>query len=184
MGLKILEAYVKEYFPERWKVLHVESSIAVELSKDILYYGRIDLIVELNGVIYIVDHKTSSNMRFMASPNHQFTGYIHNGLTLGLNVTGAIANILGVYKTKTEFKRPATYRSEGDIREWKHYVMDTKMRIDQCLREEFFPMFAHSCYRYGATCPFEVLCTAEDKWREDIIETDFNINEWKPWENM
>ena len=181
-GLVILEAYWDRYFPEmNWEVLHTEDHTAVELTSDILYVGKIDLIVKHLGIIYIVDHKTSSNMRFVTEPNHQMTGYVHNARELGFDCSGAIINMIGVYKTKTEFKRPMTMRSNDDILEWKHYVCDTKMRMDLCFDERWFPCFAHSCYNFGSMCPYEELCICSKGVQDYIIEGSYEEEKWEPW---
>ncbi len=180
-GIRIIEEYYKRYFPEAWKVLHVESSISIELAKDLLFYGRLDLIVEFMGTIYVVDHKTSSIMRFIGNPNHQLSGYIACGRSLGLDVTGAIINLIGVYKSKVDFKRLITTRRPEELEEWRHHVLYTKCRIDECLENRWFPKYTHSCYRYGVNCPYIDLCTVSEKHIQSIMEGSFKVEPWEPW---
>ena len=181
VGVKILEEYHKKYFPESWNVLHVESSVSMEVAKDLLFYGRLDLIVEFMGTIYVVDHKTSSTMRFVEHPNHQLSGYIACGRSLGLDVSGAIVNLIGVYKTKTDFKRVITTRRENELEEWRNHILYTKLRIDDCLRNKWFPMYSHSCSRYGGTCPYLDLCVASERHLDYIINGSYKEEKWEPW---
>lgn len=182
-GLKILEAYYTRYIPElNWNVLHTEDHTAVELSSDILFVGKIDLIVEYLGIIYIVDHKTTGQMwSFISEPCHQFTGYVHNAQELGFNCQGAIVNLIGVYKVKTEFQRPMTMRSARDIEEWKNYICNTKLRIDDCFEREYFPQFSHSCFSYNSKCPYMELCICNPSVQDYIVEGSYQEEKWEPW---
>jgi CRISPR/Cas system-associated exonuclease Cas4 (RecB family) len=178
-GLEILEAYHKKFFPEKWEVVKVETPLMFELFKDVLFCGRADLIVRYLGMSYIVEHKTSSNFNwFIPKPNHQISGYVYGGQVLGLNTKGAIVNMLGVLKTKTDFHRSITQRSPSELKEWREYIGDTKIRIDRSLETLRFPKFSHSCYM----CGYKVLCNTENPSVLDIIiAKEFVEEKWEPW---
>lgn len=180
-GIQIMKSYYKMYFPEYFKVLQVESGLTAELSSDIMFVGRADLIVELKNGIYIMEHKTSSSMHsFNDKPNHQMTGYTWAVRELGYDCKGVIVNILGVYKTKEDFLRKVTTRTEEEITDWKHWVMDTKLKIDNCLENSYFPMYTGSCWN----CTFVKLCaSSNDMMCEAQVKGLYEEEVWKPWDD-
>lgn len=182
IGEKMLRLYYNQYMPEVWKIKHVEAHATMELSSDLMFYGRIDLIVDFLDTLYIVDHKTSSSMGFIAEPHHQLTGYIAVARTLGLDVKGGIVNILGLIKGKVEFLRIMTSRTEEDIQEWIHHALLTKCNIDNCIESGYFPKYTHSCGMYASKCPYMQLCTCSPRSIEYIVEGSYTEKEWKPWE--
>lgn len=178
LGLLILSDYFSKYLPEQWKVLQVEVPMMIELSEDILFCGRADLIVEWIGQTYIVDHKTTSNMHWVVpKPNHQMTGYTYQGKVLGVPVDGVIFNMLGVFKTKREYHRLITTRSEEDLTDWKNTILTTKVAIDHCLEKEWFPKHTNSCWN----CEYKEVCNASEKTLPSVIEQDFKEEKWEPW---
>ena len=62
-GVTLLEAYIRHYRDEDkgWTIKAVEVADQFEIAPGILFTVKIDLIVEQQGCIYFVDHKTSTS---------------------------------------------------------------------------------------------------------------------------
>lgn len=184
LGLKLLKDYIKRFNKDRqWTILEVEVALQVELASDLIACGRADLLIRERGEIYIVEHKTTSNINwFTHKPNNQITGYITMAKILGHNIAGCIPNIVPCLKKylkePTEFYRPKTYRSEEDCNEWIDMFRLTKTHIEQSIATGWFPLHTGECWR----CPYKNLCNTDSKYLENVVKTDFEVNEWKPWE--
>lgn len=183
IGEKMLRQYYNTYIPEVWKVEHVEAHITMELSKDLLFYGRIDLIVDFLSQLQVVDHKTATSMGYITEPQHQLTGYIALARSLGLDINTATVNILGLIRGKIEFNRVITSRTDEDIQEWIHHTLLTKCNIDNCVSSGYFPKYTHSCGMYNSRCPYLQLCTCSPRNIEYVVDGSYVIREWKPWED-
>ena len=180
-GKKMLETYYQLYFPEYFEVLQVEQMVEREISKDVVFCGKIDLIGKdkRTDEIFILDHKTSSKMEFTLNPNHQFTGY----LWLVPEATKAYLNMLGVYapstkKTKEErFIRVTTARTAADTESWYKWVCDLVKRLNEYEQENYYPM-SGQCYG----CSYIPLCTCEvDEGKETLKRNMFKVDRWEPW---
>src|SRR5437867_2986696 len=88
--------------------------------EEIEYGGIFDGLVEWDSSVYVLEHKSTSQLGSyyfdQFKPNNQITGYIWGGGTLsGMRVGGAIVNAIGVYKASpTKFERQITNRSKED----------------------------------------------------------------------
>ena len=180
-GKTILKDYYALYFPDNFEVLQVEQMIEREISKDVVFCGKIDLIGKEKDIdeIFILDHKTSSKMEFILNPNHQFTGY----LWLVPEATKAYLNMLGVYalstkKTKEErFIRVSTTRTATDFENWYKWVYDLVQRIDKYTQNNIWPL-SGQCYG----CSYIPLCTCESKEGKEILKRNmFKQEKWEPW---
>lgn len=178
-GTKMLEDYCAIYLPEPFEVLTVESMVSKEILTGIFYCGKIDLTVKLQtGEKAVIDHKTSSSMKFCLHPNHQVTGY-----NLITNTTKAFINLLGVYVLNTakrkeeKFLRPSTERGEVDFQKFQVYLYDAITRIDLYTEQDSWPM-SGNCF----DCPYTILCNCELKEAEEQLQkTMFKQEPWEPW---
>ena len=178
-GLLILDAYWKKWIPEKTiTVKHIESAIQIELTSDIIFCGKVDLVVEMFGDLYVLDHKTASSFsNTVARPNSQFTGYIYALRVLGVPVTGAILNLIAVLKTKQDFHRVITTRQEWELTEWKRWVCDTKQLIDIATQYDDFPKYTHSCWQ----CGYKELCNSGPESLQTMIDSKYKQEKWEPW---
>ena len=178
-GLIILNAYWKKWIPEKTlSIKHIESAIQIELTSDIIFCGKVDLVVEMFGDLYVLDHKTASNFRnTVARPNNQFTGYIYALRVLGVPVTGAILNLIAVLKTKQDFHRIITTRQEWELTEWKRWVCDTKQLIDIATQYDDFSKYTHSCWQ----CSYKKLCNSSSESLQTMIDSKYKQEKWEPW---
>lgn len=185
-GIRIMLGYHERWFPERFKIVQVEIPISWELSSDLMYCGRLDTLVEWDGVTYILEHKTSSNLTmFCAQPNHQITGYVYGARVLGYNVPGAIVNLLGVYSPNTKkqpgelFARVITMRGEWELEDWRHHVLSVAERIRQALDANYFERATVGCN----FCPYKKLCTSSPDVVEAVATQYYHERPWEPWKH-
>jgi len=178
-GLLILDAYYKKWFPEQSiKVINCETPIQIELTSDIIFCGKVDLVVEMFGDLYVLDHKTSSSFaNTVAKPNSQMTGYVYALRVLGVPVTGAILNLIAVLKTKQDFHRLITTRSDTDLTEWKRWVCNTKVQMDIAADSEEYHKYTHSCWQ----CSYKNLCNSGPESLEQVKQSLYQVEKWQPW---
>ena len=188
-GRELFEDYVKQWMPESFKVLYTEKALKVEVCDDLTLVGKGDLIVQQNNRLVIMDHKTTSNMSWVvAKPNHQVTIYLYAARKqFGLEINDFIFNIIGVFKSprsyflkkhKDIFMRVPTTRSAEDIKLWLQWVYDTKTKIDQCIKNNWFPSDCTECWK----CPYKELCNATDeRTKKRIASGLYKVEKWEPW---
>lgn len=137
-GITLLDAYVKHYEHEDkgWTIKAVEVTDTFELAPGIPFTVKIDLVVEQQGCIYFVDHKTTGkafNYQYWSQfdPNPQITGYtaycqskfgecsggIINGLQLGYRQRAYKGEPAGFHYS---FQRQLFNRNRQQVEAWKH----------------------------------------------------------------
>lgn len=148
----------------------------------ILYAGRFDMIGEREGVLFIVDEKTTSQLG-PTWPNQwtlrsQFTGYAWGAKSYGYPVAGAIIRGISILKEKYGHAQVITYRPEWQINRWlKQLERDLKRMIDSWATGEWDFNLDHSCSAYGA-CPYLRLCENLDP--EPFVPLYYQENKWDP----
>jgi hypothetical protein len=177
-GIVILDGYIKKWKPERFKVLQVEVSLKWEMSSDLVYCGRSDLVMEYMGDIYIVDHKTTGRpSTYIPRPNQQLAGYLFGSRLLGINAHKVMLNLIGVFKTKVEYNRPEAYIPDWELEHWRRSVLQTKLDIDHATETGFFSRETTQC----AYCPYRELCLSEPEVVEKVIPMYYKERRWEPW---
>lgn len=154
------------------------------LLEPIEYGGIFDTLVESNGVVWILEHKTTSQLGDyyfdQFKPNNQVTGYVWAAEKLtGRRVAGAIINAIGVYKVgQTRLKREPTSRSRPLIDEWLNNVRVTCEEIQQHERTGQWPMRTMACTLYGK-CEFHsVHSLSTIVERDKLLEQNFVREIW------
>lgn len=147
-GLVLIDAYIKHYAEEdkNWKIRAVEVADTFEIAKWISFMVKIDLVVEQQGCIYFVDHKTTGkafNWTYWGQfePNSQLTAYtaycqakygecsggIINGLQLGYRKNKYMGEPAGFHYS---FQRQLFNRNKEQVEAWKHDAMGWVANID------------------------------------------------------
>jgi CRISPR/Cas system-associated exonuclease Cas4 (RecB family) len=147
-GLVLIDAYIKHYEQEdkNWKIRAVEVADTFEIAKGISFMVKIDLVVEQQGCIYFVDHKTTGkafNWTYWGQfePNSQLTAYtaycqskygecsggIINGLQLGYRKNKYMGEPAGFHYS---FQRQLFNRNKEQVEAWKHDAMGWVANID------------------------------------------------------
>jgi len=195
-GLEILTAYIRKYRRDVFKTLAVEVPFSIPFS-GFTYVGRIDLIGQWeNEEIRPVDHKHTT--RFGEMFNEQFhlsgaiTGYIRTTHLLtrasgAPPVTRAMINGLRVTTRIQDesFARPVTSRTPEEIAQWEDAVQRTHDRIQTMHNNEYWPRHApFACWAYNKRCEYWSLCTNSRQTAKDIIDGDFEVVEWSPFDEI
>jgi hypothetical protein len=154
-------------------------------AKEVLEYGGIfDGLVEFSGAVYVLEHKTTSQLGSyyfdQFRPNNQVTGYTWGGgLLSGKRVGGAIINAIGVYKSgPTRFERQITVRAEIEIAEWLQSVHATCEQIRQCQRTGIWHLQTIACTMYGKCEYHQVHVLPHPTQRQSILEQEYVLHTW------
>lgn len=149
------------------------------------YGGIFDLLVEFSGAVYVVDHKTTSQMGGgffdQFKPNNQITGYTWaSRLLTGMRVGGALINAVCALKASaTRFERQISTRTDDEIAEWLVSVYQTCEQIQQCRRTGIWHLQTVNCTMYGR-CEFhQVHVLPHPKQRMAILEQEYIKSEWE-----
>ena len=139
---------------------------------EVIFYGRLDLQVTLNGVPWIVEHKTTSHSAKMQAErlhrSPQTMGYAYAGKhALDFVAEGCLVCIHqisagkkkdGTYgSVNRKFIRSPQIYTEKDLESWKDSFLSAADRLVYCLERDFLPMRYDSCYSYGR-CKYCPLC--------------------------
>lgn len=194
-GIKLLENYAKVYMNEPFKVIGKPEAGFVFPIGDILWGGRIDAIVEWDGELFILEHKTTTVLRGkyfnQFDLSRQVTGYILAAEEyIGRKCMGCVINALEPWKevirksakTKKDSEHFARYpitRNQAQKDLFKLDVQRIIRDINWCEKEQEFYTNTESCFSYNYDCPYKVLC----KYGEDprFIARDFNVEKWEPF---
>lgn len=154
--------------------------------KEIIEYGGItDGLVDFTGSVYILEHKSTSqlgsNYFNQFRPNNQVSGYVWGaGELSGKRVGGALINAIGVFKASaSRFERQITVRDPEEIEEWKSSVYATCVAIKRCERTGVWPLHTVACTMYGR-CEFHMIHELpQEKQRTALLEQEYVR---KPWD--
>jgi PD-(D/E)XK nuclease superfamily len=148
------------------------------------YGGIFDGLVEFSGNVYVLEHKTTSQLGSyyfnQFKPNNQITGYVWAARQLsGKRVGGAILNAIGVYKSSaTKLERSITSRADTEIAEWLTNLRHSCQMIKDCERREYWPLHTPSCTMYGQ-CEYHIVHTlGTETERQKMLEMEYVRNEW------
>ncbi len=202
-GLVLLEAYAKHYKEEDkgWTIKAVEVADQFEIAPGIEFQVKIDLVVEKQGCIYFVDHKTTGktfNWTYWGQfePNSQITAYTAYCQAKYGECSGGIINAIQLghrqraYKGEPagfhySFQRQLFNRNIEQIKAWKEDSIKWISSISQAnsvslayspgLSDSVWPKNEGQC-RY---CSFKEICIscADEQIIEQLYER-VNPNEY------
>lgn len=185
-GAKILAEYFRRYKDDGLTVVCDSQGPIVEREMrfplfqspelEIEYFGIVDAILEnkQTSIVAITDHKTTSQLGTTffnrLKPNHQYTGYTMGAKRcLGIETDLFMINAVGVYKTKQDFARQFTDRTEEDFEGLKSAVLDGVRRYLQAKKTEIWPQSSPDpCTNWGG-CQYLRVCEVPRKLRENVI---------------
>lgn len=148
-GILLLDAYAKHYQEEdkKWKVKAVEVADTFQIAPGVDFTVKIDLIIEQQGCIYFVDHKTTGkafNWTYWSKfePNSQITGYtaycqskfgecsggVINGIKLGFRQNKYKGEPAGFHY---EFQRQLFNRNQDQIKAWKQDTLAWISKLEE-----------------------------------------------------
>jgi PD-(D/E)XK nuclease superfamily len=196
LGEWMITNYAMTYAHQPFKILKVEQAFEIPLPNGNNFIGRIDKIVDWDGAIWVIDHKTTSEL----GPSYgrsvelsgQFTGYVWAARQLGYkNCVGVIADVLlvakGVLESSsrarlTPFARFDAYRTDSQIEEWSRNCGLAQDEISKCESANTWPMdgLLSGLCTYYSECPYARICLESPEVRHKIIKSDYNVSHWDP----
>jgi hypothetical protein len=206
-GEKMLRGYAQVYMNEPFKVVEVGGKKAIEIGfvvpvGNILYAGRLDTLVDWNGDLCVLEHKTSgylyaANYFKQFNPNLQIDGYIYGAEAYaGRKCFGAVVNAIEVWKDlkrptekskklEDHYARNPENRSAPQLADFAKQVQAIVIDITNCeqagtsLGKDAYYQNKHQCMSYNYACPYKDLCMYGEN--ERIIESNFKKEEWLPY---
>lgn len=165
--------------------------------------GKIDRLIELGGLCYVEDHKTTSrldrNYYRGFELSQQMMGYtlLAQQLMPSRQVVGVRINVAHVLKTGTKFERQLFTYSPAQLDEWARNTNEWMHRLScdiyrwENKRKEgtegydpsYWPL-AHygdnGCSRKYGTCVYHQVCSVSPRLRQGMLESQFDVNPWNP----
>jgi len=187
--------YIKPYYMQHSDAYGIEFSFAIpiedngvpllhpETGNPILYAGKFDMLAEKEGVLFVEDEKTTSQLGNswlkQWDLDSQFTGYCWGAKSYGLPVAGAIIRGVSFLKASNGHAEAVIFRPQWQIDRWhKELVRDVKRMLEIYKTREYSMALDKSiCGNYGG-CSFEMLCTSPNP--EQWIPINFVENTWNP----
>ena len=169
-----LLAYIDEFRQTDVGSLEVqttEQSFYIEICDGLGFFGKIDMRVKLDGIPFIVEHKTTGQSAALVAErlnrSAQIMGYVWAAKQMGLDIQGCLVVIHqlscrrkadGTWGKRTvAFRRVPMVFTDSDLEAWKQSFALTAEQITQCEACKCWPMQFDSCYRFGRCC-YAPLC--------------------------
>lgn len=163
----------------------------------VAWTGVIDNIVDVDGRIFIMDHKTTSvegdDFWRDFELKSQFHGYVYVAeRLLGRPVLGAIPNVIyGREDAKTsaglktqrekEFQRRFVEMKPELVQEWSHNTINILEDFINNLVHARWPMKTFHCTTKFGLCPYHDVCTLKPEQRLLMLMTNqYQNNIWNP----
>jgi len=152
------------------EVIDIEKAFSIEFP-EFIFDGKLDLQVQLNGVNWLMEHKTTS--QYIATQTErmnraaQTIGYWNACRICGLDIEGVLISFhhLSARKVKSgewgslkmEFQRTPQLYCPQNVTDWHEHFVDEVHRIERCYEKNTWPKNYDSCYQYGR-CGYLPLC--------------------------
>jgi PD-(D/E)XK nuclease superfamily len=193
-GLDLLAQYLGKWRREPFDVLAVEVPFELEyqpsdwIGLTFKYIGRIDLVVEQDGTLMTVDHKTTTRFGMVFDTSFklsgQFTGYMKGASKLlNREVHIALANAMRI-TTKIDdssFARIYTHRTPEEFDRWEREVQHVMQQILTMRESGFWPRSApYACGAFNRVCEYYSLCISSAQTRETLKQSAYERVVWEP----
>lgn len=148
----------------------------------LLYSGRMDMMVDFEGMKFGEDDKTASQLG-ASWPRQwdlrsQFTSYVWGAQRAGIKLDGFLVRGISILKTKYDTLQAITYRPQWQIERWYEQLLRDIRRMQRCWEEGYFDYnLDHACTEYGG-CIFRQACQMRDP--TDLFKVQFQRRRWDP----
>lgn len=149
------------------------------------YAGKIDRIIELNGLLYVEDHKTTSQMGPYFFKNfelsNQMMGYVWMAqMFTKKKVAGVRINAHAILKRESKFERQIISYSQSRLEDWaENYALWAK-QLQAAHEAQFFPRNYNACSGKYGMCQYANVCSMPPKHRMAVLEQDYEEFAWNP----
>ena len=173
---------------------YVEKGFSLEMwDGGPLFVGRVDGLVNWNGRLFVLEHKTTSRVTqaYMDKwrMDFQTPGYVYAIRELtGLPIVGTLINVAAWHKNivpdKTFFRVPVT-RNPGQMKMWKTQTIRWYQKYQEARESGEWDMNDGSCTMYNQVCPYmDICCATNPETQKTIIENNYICRPWAPLENL
>lgn len=186
---------------QNWKTVTSLSESDATIPVRIEWTGIIDMLAEVNGSLYVVDHKTTSiisqdffdGFEIAMQPTGYFSAM--KAAFPELPIKGFLANVLACRKpvaAVTKSGRPTTSKPFEAFRRQYHYTdwhvqefkQDALALVEELfanVTNQFFPKKTQWCVGKYGKCPYFDVCSLPPESRLSMLQSDNYINNtWKP----
>lgn len=157
------------------------------------YTGKIDRIILHQGLYYVEDHKTTSQVTVdgpssgywfrQFDPNNQMMGYAWLAMQLtGLPIAGVRINAHSVLKTKGSFARQIFTFSRDRLEDWAENYNRWVRRIEASYQNNDWPHQFNACPGKYGQCMYTDVCALPERLEQRALEMDFVVQPWNPLE--
>lgn len=182
-GTRILKGYAVKYADEPFKVLENECPFEITMPNGLVYIGRRDRVIDWDGAIRVLEHKTSSQLGFSTfnayNPNMQILGYIFSARQKYPSCYAAVVDILQVAKTKEDYARKVETRTDDEIAQFPKLFNDIAQDVNESIEKNRFVPNYSLCTYYGE-CPYRRICMQSPENWQRIIDSDYKKSHWDP----
>jgi hypothetical protein len=153
-----------------------------ETGDPILYSGRMDMMVDYEGMHLGEDDKTASQLG-ASWPRQwdlrsQFTGYVWGASKAAIKLDGFLVRGVSILKTKYDTLQAITYRPDWMIERWYTQLLRDAKRMIAAWEEGYYDYnLDHACAEYGG-CPFRGVCQMREP--EMLLAQQFERRKWDP----
>lgn len=157
-----------------------------------LYGGRLDMLAELGGLLYVEDEKTTGQSFSSSWPEqfdirNQFMGYVWGAQYAGYDCHKALVRGISVLKTKVTFLSAFADFPPYMIQRWYAQLVRDLNRITAMwqeleatgMLEAFDRNFGDACFSWNRPCAFKLACTGSDPlaW---LTGSGYKTRVWSP----
>jgi hypothetical protein len=183
--ISALDQYCQKYEVDDLEPIAVELPVKVQAG-DYIHTGIVDLVAKWHGVVYIVDHKTTSMQLTHLFKKLRFDLSL-KGYAIALSqqrneVVHSLVNGIRFKGTKTlecEFDREPIHYSESEVAEFVPTIQSIRREIEDCERTGFWPKAGAQCVQLWGECDYRKLCLYQD---QAMIKTFYQPRKPKPKE--
>lgn len=150
--------------------------------------GHLDRIVEFNGVLMVMDQKTTKTTlapRYFDQyhPNNQMTLYtLAAGVIYDQPIKGVIIDGLQVLlESPHRCVRGFTYRTPGELDEWLEDLQHWFSLAEFFAESNYWPKNDTACDKFGG-CQFKGVCNKDPSVRKAFLKSNFTQEQqrWNP----
>lgn len=205
--MKLYLAYLAENTEERFhtKILATELPFEYEFPVTeadkyslvcdipiIVHTGKIDLQLELNGIPWTQDFKSTGwaieSVKHTLSKNMQYVSYCFaQDHVLDYEPEGSLASIAhcsarknkaGEYgNLKFDFARVPQIYTQHDLASWKESYLHFASRLYHCWKHNYWPVDYDGCFKYNKQCAFYGLCQ-QNCHPQDVNTEGYTVHFW------
>ena len=149
-------------------IIEVEKPFKFQLGEN-YWIGRWDAIVKDNGLIYVMEYKTTGSNEFQIRPNSQVISYYVGAREYFENVGGVYVYVMQAdnQEIKNFFVRP----TPNEIQEWKEETIWLMKQVTNYINLNIYPKNERACHQYNRECEYLPLCKSFGKVRENLMNS-------------